>query len=92
MPFLYKPSNTITKLIHIYAFNPNTQYLRLQPRVVKKRVIYRANTGISLNFSKMIGNLPQVLNINRLFSNSTGSSVTSNRFIRFIGLLVLVSI
>ena len=33
-----------------------------------------------LNSSKMMGNFPGVLNFNRFFSNSIGSSVTNGRF------------
>ena len=36
--------------------------------------------GIFYGFSKMIGKFPEVLNSNRLLSNSTGSSATNHRF------------
>ena len=38
-----------------------------------------------MNSSEMIGHSPEVLNCNRLFSNSTGLSITSGQFSPFIG-------
>lgn len=47
MPFIYKPSNTITIIIiHIIALNPNT----FTP-VLSKQIMYQSNTGLYPQFS-----------------------------------------
>ena len=46
--------------------------------------VFFINCGIFHRFSDMFSNFPKVLNLNWLFLNSAGSSVSSSRFSLFI--------